>query len=182
MLIVMYPQHSHVMYLDSGSAKPKNFDDVKLVLNKALTGFAAKAGPLKHPRPSRDGFTCIHTTKFACIKQSNPENGMDGWFTLLQMREFKKDEDDLKLPASLQGRCINLAEAKPDRVRAEFRSIMREMASIIHNEICTAGGLFFHSHGMPTNHEIKSRLVGMRDKKQFRTLEGMKPFPPSHYE
>ena len=126
--------------------------------------------------------TCIHTTKYACIKQLNPENGMDGWFTLLQMREFKKDEDDLKLSASLQGRCINLAEAKPDRVRAEFRSIMREMASIIHNEICTAGGLFFHSHGMPTNHEIKSRLVGMRDKKQFRMLEGTKPFPPSHYE
>ena len=170
------------MYLDSGSAKPKNYDDVKLVLNKALTGFAAKAAPLKNPRPSRGGFACNHTTKFACIKQSNPEKGMDGWFTILQMREFVKDQHDLLLPSNLRGKCTNLAEATPQRVRAEFRSIQREIATIIHNEVCTRGGLFFHGHGKPSNLEIKARLVAMCDKKEFRTLEGIKAFPPSHYE
>ena len=49
-LIVVYPRHSYVQYLDSGREKPKNYNDIKFVLDKALTGFAAKAGPLKHEK------------------------------------------------------------------------------------------------------------------------------------
>ena len=178
-LIVMFPQHSHVMYIDSGNAQPKNFDDIKLVLDKALTGFAAKAGPLKHQRPMRGGLTCIHTTKFAYMRQSHPDNGMDGWFTLLQMREFVRDAHALLLPPSLQGRCASLSDAQLAEVRSEFRKIQREIATIIQSEVCHASGLFFQGHVKPTNAEIKRRLMAIRDGRVFNTLEGIKPFPPS---
>lgn len=175
----MYPRHSHVMYLDSGSAKEKNYDGIKSVLDKALTGFAAKAGPLKHERrSSRGSLTCIHTTKFACLKQSDPDNGMDAWFAILHMREFVKDEQTLLLPASLQKRGQDLANAPDAEVRAEWRIIQRQIATIIQHDVCTAGGLFFYGHMRPTNADIESRLEACRDRRTFNTLEGVRPFPP----
>ncbi|KAK1661348.1 hypothetical protein QYE76_049507 [Lolium multiflorum] len=47
-LIVMHPQHSHAIYLDSGRDKKKDYAHIKVVLNDALTGFA-KTGPQKMP-------------------------------------------------------------------------------------------------------------------------------------
>jgi hypothetical protein len=38
----MYLQHLQVCYLDLGSAKQKDYTNIKGVLDKALTGFAAK--------------------------------------------------------------------------------------------------------------------------------------------
>ena len=177
-LIVMHPWHSHVLYLDSGSEKPKNYTDIKSVLDKALTGFAAKAGPLKHEKRSRGALTCIHTTKFACLKQSATDNGMDTWFAIVHMREFVRDQHALLLPASLQRRGTDLANASPTEVRAEFRRIQREIATIIHKDVCTTGGLFFYNHVRPTNTEIEQRLACFRDDKPFNSLEGVRPFPP----
>jgi hypothetical protein len=174
----MYPRHSHVIYLDSGSAKQKNYADIKSVLDKALTGFAAKAGPLKEERRSRGCLTCIHTTKFACLKQSEADNGMDAWFAILQMREFVKDQHVLLLPSSLQKRGIDMANAPDAQVRAEFRHIQRLIATIIHQDVCTMGGLFFYNHIRPTNAEIESRLEACHDERPFNTLEGILPFPP----
>jgi hypothetical protein len=76
-LIVVHPQHSHAIYLDSGRARKKDYTDIKSVLNDALTGFAAKTGPLKVERKMRGGLALIHTTNFTCLKQSSEENGME---------------------------------------------------------------------------------------------------------
>ncbi|KAK1616926.1 hypothetical protein QYE76_022443 [Lolium multiflorum] len=46
-LIVVHPQHSHAVYLDSGRDKKKDYTNIGALLNDALTGFANKAGPLK---------------------------------------------------------------------------------------------------------------------------------------
>ena len=46
-LIVLYPQHSHAVYFDSGSATRKDYTDIKGVLDDAIAGFADKEGPSK---------------------------------------------------------------------------------------------------------------------------------------
>ncbi|KAK1621179.1 hypothetical protein QYE76_026696 [Lolium multiflorum] len=48
-LIVVHPQHSHAVYLDSGRDRKKDYTHIRALLNDALTGFANKAGPLKMP-------------------------------------------------------------------------------------------------------------------------------------
>ena len=175
-LIVMYPRHSHIIYLDSGSAKQKNYANVKTVLDNALTGFAAQAGPLTQERRSGRGcLTCTHTTKFACMKQLHADNGMDGWYAILHMREFVKDQKDLLLPSSLQKRGLDMANAPSAKVRDEFRHIQRQIATIIQQDVCTRGGLFFSGHRRPTNAEIESRLEACRDRRPFNTLEGVRP-------
>jgi hypothetical protein len=103
---------------------------------------------------------------------------MDAWFAILQMREFVKDQHVLLLPSSLQKRGIDMANAPDAQVRAEFRHIQRLIATIIHQDVCTTGGLFFYNHIRPTNAEIESRLEACRDERPFNTLEGVLPFPP----
>ena len=89
----MYPQHSSVLYLDSGSSKQKNYNHIKSALDTALTGFAVKEGPLTREKQNKRGtLTCTYTTKFACMKQKDAENGMDAWYAILHMREFVKDQ------------------------------------------------------------------------------------------
>ena len=51
-LIVVHPQHSHAVYLDSGRDKKKDYAHIMAVLNHALASFASKAGPLKVERKS----------------------------------------------------------------------------------------------------------------------------------
>lgn len=175
----MYPRHSSVLYLDSGSAKQKNYDNIKSALDTALTGFAAQAGPLTQERQSNRGsLKCTHTTKFACMKQLDADNGLDGWYAILHMREFVKDQQHLLLPSSLRQRGLDMANAPSERVRDEFRHIQRQIATIIKQDVCTSGGLFFAGHARPTNADIESRYEACRDRRPFNTLEGIRPFPP----
>ncbi|KAK1697981.1 hypothetical protein QYE76_014678 [Lolium multiflorum] len=103
-LIVVHPQHSHAVYLDSGRDKKKDYTNIRALLNDALTGFANKAGPLKVERKSRGGLVLTHTTNFPCLRQSNEDNGMDAWYAILQMQEYIKYADDMLLPESLRER------------------------------------------------------------------------------
>ncbi|KAK1654044.1 hypothetical protein QYE76_071849 [Lolium multiflorum] len=103
-LIVVHPQHSHAVYLDSGRDKKKDYTNIRALLNDALTGFANKAGPLKVERKSRGGLVLTHTTNFPCLRQSKQDNGMDAWYAILQMQEYIKYADDMLLPESLRER------------------------------------------------------------------------------
>ena len=62
-LLVMYPQHSHVTYLDSCHEIPKDYTDIKGVLDDAITGFADKEAPLK-------------LEKKASLQHIQPQNGV----------------------------------------------------------------------------------------------------------
>ncbi|KAK1605587.1 hypothetical protein QYE76_029260 [Lolium multiflorum] len=122
-LIVVHPQHSHAIYLDSGRDKKKDYAHIKALLNDALTGFANKAGPLKVERKSRGGLVLTHTTNFPCLRQSTEDNGMDAWYAILQMQEYIKsgaffygyglppnEEIDLRLVMSRDERPFNSLE------------------------------------------------------------------------
>jgi hypothetical protein len=69
-LLVMYPQESYAVYLDSGSAKPKDYGNVKSILNDALTGFASKTCGPKVER-KRLGFLSLTTKSTSPTKSSH---------------------------------------------------------------------------------------------------------------
>ncbi|KAK1650802.1 hypothetical protein QYE76_068607 [Lolium multiflorum] len=75
-LIVVHPQHSHAVYLDSGRDKKKDYTNIGSL---SMISLANKAGPLKVERKSRGGLVLTHTTNFPCLRQSNEDNGMDAW-------------------------------------------------------------------------------------------------------
>ena len=91
-----------------------------------------------------------------------------------------RDEEDLLLPASHQGRTKDMANANSAELRAEFRRIQRMICTIIKKDFCTTGGLFFYGHTWPSNEEIETRIMMMRDERPFNTLDGIRPFPPKN--
>ena len=177
-LIVFYPQLSHAIYLDSGSEKKKDYSGIKAVLDKALTSFAAKAGPLKEEKKRRGILGCTHTTEFACVKQSTPDNGMDAWYAILHMMEFVGYSHDLLLPSGLRNRTKSMADLKDEELRGHFRRVQRRIATIVQRDVVRKGGLFFYDSKPLSNYEVESRLVASCDERPFNSLEGVRPFPP----
>ncbi|KAK1652854.1 hypothetical protein QYE76_070659 [Lolium multiflorum] len=124
-LIVVHPQHSHAIYLDSGRYKKKYYTYIKGVLNDSLTGFASKTAPLKVQRKVRGGLALTHTTNFSCLKQSSKENGMDAWYAILQMQEYIKYVDDMLLPETLRNRFKNMADANDRELRLNWGRVQQ---------------------------------------------------------
>ncbi|KAK1682605.1 hypothetical protein QYE76_043453 [Lolium multiflorum] len=177
-LIVVHPQHSHAVYLDSGRDKKKDYTNIRALLNDALTGFANKAGPLKVERKSRGGLVLTHTTNFPCLRQSKQDNGMDAWYAILQMQEYIKYADDMLLPESLRERFVNMADAPDREIRKNWGRIQQFICTIIVHDVNNRSGEFFYGYGLPPNDEIELRLEMSRDERPFNTLEGCRPFPP----
>ncbi|KAK1604963.1 hypothetical protein QYE76_028636 [Lolium multiflorum] len=174
-LIVVHPQHSHAVYLDSGRVQKKDYTHIKALLNDALTGFANKAGPLKVERKSRGGLVLTHTTNFR-LRQSTHDNGMDAWYAIFQMQEYIK-YDDMLLPENLRNRFANMADV-PDREIRKKGRIQRFICTIILQDVTNRSGEFFYGYGLPPNDEIELRLEMSRDERPFNSLEGCRPFPP----
>ncbi|KAK1604030.1 hypothetical protein QYE76_027703 [Lolium multiflorum] len=161
-LIVVHPQHSHAVYLDSGRDHKKDYTHIKALLNDALTGFANKAGPLKVERKSRGGLVLTHTTNFPCLRQSTEDNGMDAWYAILQMQEYIKYTDDMLLPETLRNRSGDFfyGYGLPPNDEIEFRLEMsRDERPFNSLEGCRPFPL-----GMPTIYVVyKGRVPGVYD-------------------
>ncbi|KAK1645358.1 hypothetical protein QYE76_063163 [Lolium multiflorum] len=176
-LIVVHPQHSHAVYLDSGRDRKKDYTHIRALLNDALTGFANKAGPLKVERKSRGGLVLTHTTNFPCLRQSTQDNGMDAWYAILQMQEYIKYADDMLLPENLRNRFANMADVPDREIRKNWGRIQQFICTVILQDVNARSGEFFYGYGLPPNDEIELRLEMSRDERPFNSLEGCRPFP-----
>ena len=178
-LLLFYPYHSDVSYLDSGLDPDKDFTDIKSTLDKALSGFIAEVGidKIRHEKKVKGCYVCNHITKFPCLKQSAHDNGMEAWFAILQMRSIVRSQNDLLLPSSLQRMSVNMADTTDENVRAEFRAIQRTICTILWRDVCGNGGLFHYGPEL-SKAEIEGRLEDGCDDRTFNTLEGIRPFPP----
>ena len=177
-LIVFYPQLSHAVYFDSGSHdKAKDYTTIKMVLEEALTGFAAAHGPLKKPNARRGVNLIKHQTEFPCVKQ--PKNSTrEAYYAIHHIREFVEDKLQLRLPASLRAYRPDLANAKDADLRQELLRVQAKISNIINCDVCKKEGLFYHPTPHPTNGEILDRLAMQGDHRPFMTLGGVRPFPP----
>ena len=69
-LIVLYPEYSHAMYLDSSkNLKKMDYTHVKSVLDSALLTFSLSGGYIKVKKYRNHGLAFEHKTDFCCIQQ-----------------------------------------------------------------------------------------------------------------
>src|SRR4051812_17512199 len=174
------PQHSHAVYLDSGSVKKKYYKYIMRVLDDALAGYKEAGGKIvKHMyRKNKLGVSVFnHVTQLPCVKQ--PAGSVrDAYYTLHHMRAIVQEQRNLTLPSHLKAWAERKAEIAVENLKEEFFHIQAQMATIICHEVQMKGSIF-HSNIGPSNGEIEVRLKALRDTRPFMTKEGCCPFPES---
>ena len=99
-LIVLYPEYSHAMYLDSSkNLKNKDYTHVKSVLDSALWTLSLTGGymTVKKYRNKTPDFG--HKTDFCCIQQ--PHNSTaNGFYLVHHLMEFRRDNQRLRMSAT----------------------------------------------------------------------------------
>src|SRR3954471_4891220 len=112
MLICFSEKHSHVVYLDSESAKKKDYKYVMRVLDDALAGYKEAGGKIvKHKFSKHQSGVSVfnHVTQFACVKQ--PAGSVrDAYYALHQMRAIVHDQRNHTLPRQLKAWTEKRAE------------------------------------------------------------------------
>jgi hypothetical protein len=78
------------MYFDSGSAIPKNYTNIKNVLDDALNRYYLKDNGLKREVVIRGMRVFGHKTEFPCMKQPK-DSTMKAIYAIHHMREFVRD-------------------------------------------------------------------------------------------
>ena len=176
MLICFSPKHSHAVYLDSGSAKKKDYMYIRRVLDDALAGYKLEGGKIVKQKCNKSDMNVFnHVTQFACVKQ--PAGSVrDAFYTLHHMRAIVQDQRNLTLPSHLKSWAENRARIADADIRREFYHIQAEMATTIFCEVLVKGSTFYAGN-LPSNGEIEARLKAMRDRRPFMTKEGILPFP-----
>jgi len=85
------------VYLDSGSAKKKDYKYVMRVLDDALAGYKEAGGKIvKHKFSKHQSGVSVfnHVTQFACVKQ--PAGSVrDAYYALYQMQAIVQDQRNL---------------------------------------------------------------------------------------
>jgi len=65
---VFSPHHQQATYYDSGSATPKDYGNIKKVLDDALVGYKFMGGTFKKEKCRRGVPVFNHVTEFPCVK------------------------------------------------------------------------------------------------------------------
>ena len=178
-IIIAYPQYCEATFFDSGSAKKKDYTNIKSVLDNALAGFEFDDGPLKRSNRRKGKMAFKHKTEFPCKKQPAGST-MSSFYALHFMREFLRDQQRLLVPESLLKWRKDMANDADDAdMRAEFYHIQERIAVAITEDVIKKGGMFWNGFRVPSNEEIKTHLECQNNYRPFRTLDGIHPFPPS---
>ena len=81
-LIVLYPEYSHAMYLDSSkNLRKKDYKHIKSVLDSAMLTFSLSGGYIKVKRHRKNGLVFRHKTDFCCIQQPHTSKA-DGFYLM----------------------------------------------------------------------------------------------------
>ena len=176
-IILAYPQYCEATFFDSGSAQKKEYTNIKGVLDDALSGFDFKHGPVKKPNRRRGKIVFKHKTDFPCMKQP-AGSSCNAFYAMHFMREFLRDQQRLRVPESLLPWRKDMTRADDAEMRAEFYHIQERIAVVINEDVLKKGGMFYNGWQLPSNAEIKTRLECQRDFREFRTKDGIHPFPP----
>ena len=174
-LIVLYPEYSHAIYLDSSkNIKKKDYKHIKSVLDSALLTFSLSGGYIKVKKHRKNGLVFSHKTDFCCIQQ--PHNSKaDGFYLMHHLLEFRRDNQCLRMSATTNdAEIVNWATSigrTPDhRIRAEFYHVQCELAQVIMKQVLEPIGLFYHGPAMTWDH-VRALLIAQRlDLKPFKKL------------
>ena len=164
-LIVLYPEYSHAMYLDSSkNLKKKDYTHVKRVLDCALWTFSLTGGYIKVKKTRNKAPAFGHKTDFCCIQQ--PNNRMaDGFYLMNHLMEYRRDNQRLRMSATTEDAEIvssatSIGKTPDHRIRAEFYHVQCELAQVIMKQVLEPTGMFYH--GPITRVDVRALLVAQR--------------------
>ena len=138
-LISFSPKDSHATYFDSGSAKKKNYENIKKVLDDALTGYALAGGTFDKKKVIHGKHVFTHVTEFPYVKQPSGSH-KDAYYALHHMRAFERDQENLTLPSQLRPWASRLALIQDGDLKEAFFRIQQQFAEIIFHDVCKKGG------------------------------------------
>ena len=169
MLICFWPKDSHAMYLDSGSAKKKDYRYIMRVLDDALSGYKLEGGKIVKQKCNKSGVNVFnHVTQFACVKQ--PAGSVrDAFYALHHMRAIVQDQCNLTLPSHLKPWAESRARIADADIRWGFFQIQGEMATTIYREVLVKGSTFYAGNLSSSKEEIEAHLKAMHDRRPFMT-------------
>lgn len=175
-LIVLFPQESFAVYLDSGSnQKKKNYALIKAVLDDALNGYVYNEGLMDRPNKFRGKHVFKHKMEFPCNKQG-PRGEMEAWYLIQHMQEYVKDQQRLQFPSALDRWCSRMADWTDAQIRQDFGRIQQTIARIIFRDVLGRDGVFYYGpRGPPPNDEILERIRNQGDERLFRPMPKKKP-------
>jgi hypothetical protein len=110
------------VYFDSGSAKPKNYINIKSVLDDALNRYYLKGNGLKREVVIRGRRVFGHKTEFPCVKQPK-DSTMEAFYVINHMREFVRYHRLLVEPSSLTTWVKDFANCSEEDFRFELYRI-----------------------------------------------------------
>jgi hypothetical protein len=155
-LIVVSLKWSNATYFDLGE-KPKDYTNIKRVLDHALIGYKMMAGPIKREKKQQGLNVFTHVASFPCAKKPRG-SAKEAYYVLHHMRGFIREQEHLTLPASLKPWAEKLASIEDRDLRREFYRIQDMFLQTIEHDVCTEGGIFYYSNALPPNEEIQARL------------------------
>ena len=166
------------MYFDSGSARKKNYTNIKQVLNDALNCYCLKGISLIRENLEGSRRVFGHKFEFPCMKQ--PANSMtEAFYAIHHIQEFVRDQLNLTLPCKLTRLQKDFANYSTDAdVRREFYRIQQKLAQLICKDVLRSEGLFYYGPSVPSNWAVEERLRQQGDNREFMTYQGFLPFPP----
>lgn len=175
-LIAFSPKDQHATYFDSGrNFVKKNYQSLIAVMNDAFTGYVAKGGPVNKKRYKSKAGGFIHQCQFPSVTQRK-NCPKDAYYAMLMMRSYIRDQNNLRLSSDLRPWAETLAKKYEEDVSEEFYRIQEEFCDIIHQDVCTRGGIFYGGN-TPSNVEVERRLIMQGDHRPFNTKDGIHPFP-----
>ena len=174
-LIILYPQFSHALYLDSSkNIHKKDYTHIKDVLDGAMFYYQARGGEVREKKRRGGRAAFSHKTDFCCIQQPN-DSLNDGFYVLHHMLEYRRDHQNLHMPPRSGDAHIlqwekNVGDIEDHRLRAEFYNIQRELAQIIMNEVVGKTGMF-HAEGQMSREDVQTLVASQHlDLKPFTKL------------
>ena len=137
-----------------------------------------KGNPLIREKLQGSRHVFGHKYEFPCMKQ--PANSMtEAFYAIHHIQEFERDELELELPQKLTRLQKDFANYSTDAdVRCEFYRIQQKLARVICRDVLQPEGLFYYGP-VPSNRVMEKILRKQEDYREFRTLEGFRPFPPT---
>jgi hypothetical protein len=116
------------VYFDSGSAKPKNYINIKSVLDDALNRYYLKGNGLKREVVIRGRRVFGHKTEFPCVKQPK-DCTVEAFYAIHHMREFVRDHQLLVEPSSLTTWVKEFANCSEENFRFELCRIQHRLGN-----------------------------------------------------
>lgn len=139
-LICLYPQYSHALYLDSAkNSKKRDYTHIKSVLDIAILSFSLIGGYIQVKKYTNKGSAFSYKTDFCCIQQLNVSKA-DGFHLMHHMIEYRRYKQRLRMSApSVDAEIVNwatsIARTTDHRNRAEFYHIQCELAQVIMKQV-----------------------------------------------